>query len=529
MMTRTLALIVCIAFIALSTACESGTSSSDYNSDPVRFGSAGLEVSSVEPGDMIAIPVEGSSANLNRGFFVRFSSEDSHSVLVPPFHVDAGKAYVMVPPMPGTLLGGVEIAICDLHGRVLDTCPDVLEVAPYADSLIYTRESFDSAMGQGLARLVSLAVESVNTLEDELMMDAADADVIRNALGQQAEILITIELFNENLDDSALGFLQQLLDNSKLLGFLAAAGGVSLDGTMSINSNLSSWWASMVQSALLKADFASLLIGEVRGALNLLAFVMNQMSGWPFIGNWAQGVAAWATGLSATLQPAQELINTMIPSDLVQITAQSAMFVPVGQSESIIAYGRFETEEPFNQQLFTQTVSQVVNTAATHVITRMNNSPALSPYSGYVQQVANMVPQWVNNWLTQNGFIQQSVVPGNNFTVLVIDNFSLDMSAYRFDVAGIVANLLNLPYSAVNAFFRWIGIGVGQPVGGFDGVQVAGPAEYIPSTDSLEGMSSGFTTAQLTGVVCRPAGGWWAQWGFYKVDTTTRDINVTVN
>jgi hypothetical protein len=524
-MNRSLVLLTGVALLALA-ACSPESNSSKDSPEPVRFATASLPVSSAAPGDMIAIDISG-TAGLTEGFLLRFT-HDGNSVMVPPFHVDAGKAYVMVPPV-ADLSADVALALCDINGKVIDHHPETLEIEPAKGTLTYDRASFDAAVGQGLASFVNLAVECVDTLEAEGLVPAADAVTIRDALEQQIGVFLTVGVFNDNLNDDELGLLQQLLDNSGLLTFIADAGGVSLQGYASQSSSLSSWWASMIQSALLKADFASLLIGEVRGALNLLAWVMNQVSGWPFIGSWAQGVATWATGLSASLQPAHELINTMIPCDLVQITSpQQSMAMQVGQYGAVTAYGRFETEGPFNQQLFTQTITTYVNQAAAYVINQMNQSPVLGQYSSYVQQVATLVPQWINNWLQQNGYYQQSVVPGSNFTVLVIDNFSLDMSQYRFDVAGIVANLLNLPYSAVNAFFNWIGIGVGQPVGGFAGVETPGSAQYLPALDAIEGVSPGSGTAQLTGVVCQPAGGWWAQWGFYGIKKTQRGMAVTV-
>lgn len=526
--SRTLALLACIAALFLSSACNPDEDSSSYTPGKVQFSSDTLPVSTAAPGDVIAIDISGSSSNIEEGFFVRFTLNGSH-VWVPPFHVDAGKAYVMVPPMPEAVTSGVELALCDINGTVIDTHPQTMGVSAAKNTLTFTRTTFDAALEEGLTAFVDLAIDCVNTLEAESVIDSTNAGTIRDALAQQTAMYGTLALFNDNLSDEQLGLAQQMLANSGLLDFIADAGGVTLDEVASQTSAQSNWWAAMIESALLKADFASLLIGEVRGALNLLAWVMNQVSGWPFIGNWAQGVATWATGLSSTLQPAHELINTMIPCDLVLITSpQQSMTMGIGQYGAVTALGRFETEGPFNQQLFTQTISTYVNQAATWVTGQMAQSAVLSPYTGYVQQVANLVPQWINNWLQQNGYYQQSVVPGQNYTVLVIDNFNLDMSQYRFDVAGIVANLLNLPYSAVNAFFNWIGIGVGQPVGGFAGVETPGSAQYLPALDAIEGVSPGSGTAQLTGVVCQPAGGWWAQWGFYGIKKTQRGINVTV-
>ena len=525
---KAFALMACVAIVLASSACNPDEDSSSYSADKIQFNSGTLPAAVAAPGDILAVDIRGGSENLAQGFFLRFTL-NGESVLVPPFHVDAGKAYVMVPPMPEPSTSGVELALCDINGDVLDTHPQTMGVSATKNTLTYTRATFDAALEQGFSSFVALALDCVNTLETESVIDATNAGTIRDALTQQSDMYDTLDLFNDNLSDSEMALAQQMLDNSGLLEFIADAGGVSLQEVTSQSSPLSSWWHAMIESALLKADFASLLIGEVRGALSLLAWVMNQIAGWPFVGGWAQGVATWATGLSATLQPAHELINTMIPCDLVQITSpQPSMAMGVGQSGAVTALGRFETEGPFNQQLFTQTITTAVNQAATWVTAQMSQSQVLAPYTGYVQQVASLVPQWINNWLQQNGYYQQSVVPGQNYTVLVIDNFSLDMSQYRFDVAGIVANLLNLPYSAVNAFFSWIGIGVGQPVGGFAGIETPASAQYLPALDAIEGVSPGAGTAQLTGVVCQPATGWWAQWGFYGINKTQRVISVSV-
>ncbi|MCB9935587.1 MAG: hypothetical protein H6840_07820 [Planctomycetes bacterium] len=480
---------------------------------------------------MLALPVQGSLGEMLEGFHVRFTL-NGNSVSVPVFRCEAGMAFVMMPPMPEAVSSGVIVEIVDMDGVVRDTHPQTLGVSAVASTETYTRPSFDAAVGGGLARLVELGVECVDTLEQEAVMPAADAAVARDALNQQIAILNTVGIFNANLDGGEMALLQQLLDNSGYLKFLADCGGVSLSASGSQQSPMSSAWHAMIESALLKADFASLLLGEMRGALNLLAYVMNQVSGWPFIGSWAQGVATWATGLSASLKPAHDFINTMIPSDLVRVTSLGASFtIGIGQSIQVNAIGRFESEAPFNQQLFTTLVSTYVGQAAAWVTTQMGQSQVLAPYSGYVQQVAALIPGWINNWLTQNGYISASVVPGQSFTVISIPNFGLDMSQYRFDVAGIVANLLNLPYSAVNAFFGWIGVGVGSPVGGYEGVGFTGSgvATYTPSSDSIKAVARGTTQARYIAPMCRPASGWWAQWGFYGIKTTERLVSVKVN
>lgn len=530
-LSKHFAVMAAIALAVLAAACSPDSGGDAAVPAPVTFASDTLPVSSAQPGDMLAIPVQGSLGELLEGFHVRFTL-NGESVSSPVFRVEAGTAFVMMPPMPEAAASGVVLEIVDIDGVVRDTHPQTLGVGAVASSLSYTRDSFDLAVGNGLARLVELAVESIDTLEQEGVMPAADATVARDAFNQQISILQGVHYFNANLDSSEMALLQQLLENSGYLQFLADAGGVSLAASGSQQSPLSSVLNALIESALLKADFASLLIGEVRGALNLLAYIMNQVSGWPIIGSWAQGVATWATGLSASLQPAHDLINTMIPTDLVRITSlSSAYWLNVGQGIAVNALGRFESEGPFNQQLFTTTVSTFVSQAAAVVTTRMSQSQVLAPYTGYVQQVAALVPGWITSWLTQRGFISASVVPGQSFTVISIPNFSLDMSQYRFDVAGIVANLLNLPYSAINSFFNWIGINVGQPVGGYEGVGFtsSGIASYTPSTDSVTAVASGSTQARYIAPMCRPAGGWWAQWGFYGIKTTERLVSVKVN
>ncbi|MCB9895602.1 MAG: hypothetical protein H6839_14240 [Planctomycetes bacterium] len=527
---KRLALLAAIVMVGFSAACQSGDDGNGEKPQPVTFASDVLPVAAAEPGEMLALPVQGSSSEAAKGFHVRFSYL-GNSVCVPAFHCDGGKAYVMVPPIADATALGVEVAIVDMDGNVQDVHPQTLEVGAWATSEAFTADSFDQAIGSGLSRFVELGVESVDALEQEGQINSASATLIRDALNQQVAILNTVDIYNDNLNSSQLALLEQLLDNSGILQFLADAGGVTLGTTGSQTSALHSVTASLIESALIKADFASLLIGEVRGCLNLLAYVMNQISGWPIIGNWAQGVANWATGLSAQLQPAQDFINTMVPSDLVQLTTLSPSYsISVGQSLPARAKGRYETEGPFNQQLFTTTISTYVSQAATWVTGQMSQSQVLSPYTGYVQQVASMVPGWITNWLTQNGYISASVVPGQNFTVFAIPNFELDMAQYRFDIAGIVANLLNLPYSAVNAFFSWIGVGAGAPVGGFDGVGMSNTsvAKYTPSSDMMTGLARGTTTATFTAVVCQPASGWWAQWGFYAVRSTKKNVTLNV-
>ncbi|MCG3183429.1 MAG: hypothetical protein ICCCNLDF_01529 [Planctomycetes bacterium] len=530
-LSKRFAVMAAIALAAFATACQPDEGGDSGAPAPVTFASDTLPVTTAAPGDMLAIPVQGSLGEILEGFHVRFTL-NGESVSSPVFRCEAGTAIVMMPPMPEAVTSGVVVELVDIDGVVRDTHPQTLGVSAVASNLTYTRASFDAAVGNGLARLAELAVECVDTLEQEGLMPVADAAVARNALNQQVDILGSVGIFNANLDTGEMAMLQQLLDNSGYLQFLADAGGVSLAATGSQQSPLHSVWNSLIESALLKADFASLLIGEVRGALNLLAYIMNQVSGWPFIGSWAQGVASWATGLSASLQPAHELINTMIPCDLVRITSLTAgYYLNVGQSSAVNALGRFETEAAFNQQLFTTTISTYVSQAASWVTTRMSQSQVLAPYASYVQQVAALVPGWITSWLTQKGYISTSVVPGQSFTVLSIPNFSLDLAQYRFDVAGIVANLLNLPYSAINSFFNWIGINVGQPVGGYEGVGFtsSGVASYTPSTDSITAVATGNTQARYIAPMCRPASGWWAQWGFYGIKTTERLVSVKVN
>jgi hypothetical protein len=527
--SRSFAPLAIAAIVFSFAACSSSGSDASPPPAPVVFSAASLPATA-EAGEMLAIPVTGSVQKLEEGFFVRFTAAGEH-VHVPPFRVEAGSAYVMVPPMPAGI--PVTLTLVDVNGVQGTTHPETMTVATGVETTPrYTRASFDAALAAGFGALINMAIESLNTLESEGVLVGSSVDQIREGLEQQQTIMSFISVFNDNLDDGQLAMLQQLLDNMGWLKFLADAGGVSLDDTASQSSSLSSWWAAMVQSALLKSDLASMLIGECRGALNLLAWVMNQMSGWPIVGGWAQGVATWATGLSAQLQSTHDIINTMIPCDLVRITpTQSHFNLGVGQSANVTARGRFETEGPFNSQLFLQTVQQYTQAAATWLMSKMALSTVTAPYAQYVQQVAAWLPTWIHGWMTSSGLIQSSVMPGSAFTVLTIDNFNLDMAQYRFDIAGIVANLINLPYSAINAFFNWIGIGVGQPVGGFHGVRVVNGsvADYVPASDTLVGAAAGSSSAEYIGVICRPATGWWAQWGFYSIKTTSAGVGVTVN
>lgn len=524
-----------IAVLALgvlaTTACQ--PESSDKKGDPqINFGSDVLPVTTADAGDVLKLDIKGKSKDINNGFWVRFDSEGD-SIAAWPFHVGEGKAYVMVPPMDGTTSREASLSIITDSGKRLDKHAQTLTIQPVNTNLSYTRASFDNAMGEGINKLVQMAIDCVDVLDSEGYMPLADANTIRGTLGQQKDMYASIALFTANLDDSELAILQQLLDNSKLLQFLADAGGVTLGSTGSQSSPQHSVLNAMIESALLKADFASFLIGEVRGALTLIAHLATQASGWPFIGNWMQNVANWATGLAASLKSTHDLINSMIPCDLVRLTATSqTMYVYMGQTGTVSVKGRYETEAEFNQQLFTTTISGYVNQAAGWVVTQMNQSQFLGQFSGYVQQVAQQVPGWIANWMQQNGLISTSVVPGQNFNVLSIDNFNMDMAQYRFDVAGITANLINLPYSAVNAFFSWIGIGVGNPVGQFAGVDIAntGVADYDPSNDKITTVARGNTTATYIGSLCRPStSSFWGRWGFYHLGDTRTSVTVIVH
>ncbi|MCA8935825.1 MAG: hypothetical protein KDB68_06430 [Planctomycetes bacterium] len=518
-----------IALAVVASACDSSDSSGgDAPSAPVTFTSTNLPTTTANAGDVLELGISGGDASIAAGFCVRFTV-GANEVNVPPMHVGRGKAFVMVPPMSTTTAQVADISIVDMNGNVTDQSADSLTVAAYAGTQKYTDASFDAALGQGLGKLVNLAVEGIDTLEAQGYYPGAEATVARDALNQQIAILNTISIYNDNLSASEMAMLQNMLSGTGYLEFLAQVGGVSLTTTGSQTSAQSNVLVTLVESALLKADFASFLIGEVRGALAIIYWVANQMSSWPIVGNGATNVAAWAQGLSASLKPAADLINQMIPSDLVTITPNASVNVPLGGSASVQATGRFETEEAFNQQLFTQTVTTYVNQAANVFAQFVAKNNMLAPYSSYIQQAAALVPGWINNWLTQNGYIGASVVPGSNYTVFAIPALNLDMSQYRLDVAGIVANLINIPYNAVNAFFSWVGINVGQPVGGFDGVEVSGVATYLPNIDSLQGVSTGNTQAAFEAPLCRPSTSWWGQWGFYSLKTNKEYFNVSVN
>jgi hypothetical protein len=523
-----LALVAALVLSVLGSACQNGSEGGGEPDKPVTFASDTLPVSTVEPGDMLAVSITGSSSEISKGFHVRFNVS-GHSVDAPVSRVAAGQAFVMVPPMPEAVSSGVRISILDMNGKETDVHPQTLGISAVATTEAYTRGSFDAAVGGGLARLVELALEALDTLDAEGQVDSNSAAGVRTAFNQQIDILNQISFFNDNLDSGQMALLQQMLDNSGFLQFLADAAGVTLAGTGSQSSSLHSVWHAMIESALLKADFASLLLGEVRGALALLAYVMNQVSGWPLIGTWAQGVAAWATGLSATLQTPHDIINSIIPCDMVRMTGPSLALLTQGQSVDVQSLGRLETETTFNQQLLTQLIQTYVVSNVQKLIQAFGVSLPQQATS-YLQQLATQIPGWIINWLTNSGYIQGTVMPGQSYTVLVIDNFALDMSQYRFDIAGIVANLLNLPYSAINAFFSWIGIGVGNTVGGYDGVSVANGniVSYTPADDKLNGLAKGSTTVTYKAPMCRPAGGWWAQWGFYGIEKTQRNVSVSV-
>ncbi|MCC7509426.1 MAG: hypothetical protein IT464_08630 [Planctomycetes bacterium] len=532
-LTRKLAqratLALAAALSVLAAACQP-EAKEDSKPEPVSFGSSTLPAQSAEPGEILAIEVKGSGSEINAGFLVEFDN-GTDKAAIPPFHVEAGKAYVLVPPFAQTDTI-VNLALIDMNGDTLDRHPQPLTIHAFETTLTYTRGTFDAVTANGLSRLVMLAVETVDTLLQEGLITAADANVASGALGQQADLLQTIGTFNNNLSDAELAVLQQLLDNSEILDLLAHAGGVSLTQIYSSGSPLYNGTAAMIESALLKADFASLLMGEIRGVMALLAWAGNALANVPVIGQYAQQIATWAAGVSATLQTPHDLINTLIPSDLVRVTAGSTqMTLWPGSSGSVLARGRFETEQPFNMALFQQTVGAAATAAASWITQRMQQYPTMAQYAVYVQQLASMVPQWLTNWMTQQGFFQQSVVPGSNYTVLVIDNFNLYMGQYRFSVGGIVANLLNVPYSVMSAILSIIGLGMGAPLGGWEGVRVSNStvATYNPNADTIWANARGGATITCVAPHCRPAGGWWAQWGFYTIKTNTASIPLTVN
>ncbi|MCC6464823.1 MAG: hypothetical protein IT463_05730 [Planctomycetes bacterium] len=515
------------AVLALS-ACA-GESNDERSVDaPVGFSTSALAVSAAHPGEVITVDVTGSPNALDAGFFVRFA-EAGGTVDVPPFRVENGRAFVMVPGLSETQNSEVTLALLDSQGNVVAGNGPSLTITPIKTTLVITRELFNSAVGEGLARIVELAREAVTTLDQQGYVQ--DAQVALDALAQQQTLFRGIADFTSNLSDAELAMLQQILGNTKLLDFLASTGGVNLGGSASQSSPLSSVTMRLIESALLKADFASLLLGEARGMLSLISWVCTRLSGWPFIGSKAAKVATWAQGLAATLKTPHELINSMIPGDLVRVTASptSLSILPSGTT-SVRAKGRFETEAAFNTAWLQQLLTTYVQQAATTIQQQMQQSPVLSPYAQYVQQVAAMVPTWVLNWITARGLLSATVVPGSSYTVLALNNLELDMSQYRFDVPGIVANLINLPTNVVTTFFKWVGIGYGSPVGGYEGVKVNGPnAAYLPATDSLQHVSAGTTSATYIGVLCRPAGGWWAKWGFYAAKASTANVTVICN
>jgi hypothetical protein len=519
------ALSLTLALFAAACADGEGGSGSGSGDEAsaVAFAQVNVPVTQAFPGDVIQLDVTGSQSEIDKGFLVAFE-EANGTVFMPPFRVANGKAFVMVPGFNATQDTGAALALVDLNGKQLGRLNGYITVKPVRTTPVFGRELMIDSLEKGFLRLMDLSIEAVNDLEAQGLYP--QAPVFRDAMIQQRIIMSELAEYGLNLNDAGIAMLEQLLGNLRFLDFIAGAGQVSLGGSASQSSPLHSVLAQIVESALLKADFASLLIGEARGMLKLIAWACTQVSSWPVIGSTAQSVAAWATGLEAQLVAAHNFINQMIPCDLVRITGASSMTFT--GSKDVDAKGRFETEEAFNQQLFTTTITNWVTSAATWVTSKMQQSPALSRYSSYVGQVAQLVPGWINSWLQKSGLLQQSVVPGQSFTVLTIDNYKLDMAMYRLDTAGIVANLLNLPRGIVTAFFQWVGIGYGTPVGNFDGVTVTGSVTWSDATDKLSG-STGTGTAKYVAPWCNKAGGWWAQWGFYEIDVTSHTVNVTIN
>ncbi len=519
------ATIFALAFFA--AACASGGDSSGGTTGQVSFAATATTTTAAHPGAMIAVDVEGSNEAINNGFFVRFV-DISGNVDVPPLRVENGRAFVMVPGLTEEQDRNVKLALVNGDAKVVDADGPTITIKPVKTNLVVTRAQFNAAVGEGLAAMVELARESVVTLDANGYM--LNAQVALDTLAQLQTLLRGIDALTSNLSDAELGMLQQILGNSKILDFLAEAGGVPFGSSASQSSPQHSVSMQLIESALLKADFASLLIGEARGMLAMIAWACTQVSSWPIIGGTAQSIATWATSLSATLQTPQEMINTMIPCDLVKLSANNSLYITRGNSVAVTVTGRFETEKAFNTQWLQQTISQYVQAGASWLITKMQQSTVLAQYSSYVQSVASMVPTWIMNWITSKGLISASVVPGQSYTVLAINNISLDMAMYRFDVAGIVANVLNLPRNIVTTFFDWVGLGYGSPVGGYNGVKVnSAIATYDPATDRITGVTAGTTTANYDGVVCRQATGWWGQWGFYATNRTQKVVNVVVS
>lgn len=525
---RNLALAATVALCVLAAACQP-EESSDSKPENVSFASATLPADTAAPGEVLAIEIKGDGSKINEGFFVQFDTGD-HQAAVAPFHVEAGKAYVMVPPL-NTTDTVVNLALLNMDGKTLDRHDQPLTITPFANELAYDRLVFDAATGQGLAGLVNLAIEAVDELETEGVVPAADAAVVRGALDQQFELFNGISTYNDNLSDAELAVLQQLLSNSKILDLLAYAGSVPLTADYSQSSPLYTGWAGAVQSALLKADFASVLIGEIRGVLSLLSWAGSALSGVPVIGPYAQQVATWAQGVSASLQAPHDIINSMIPCDIVRITAPyPTMTLYPSSSGTVVAKGRFETETAFNTALFTQTVGQYAQAAASWLVTRLQRAPWARAYSYQLQQIAAQVPQWLINWMTQVGLLQTSVVPGSSFVVLTIDNFNLYMAQYRFNIGGILANLLNVPYNVMSAILGVLGFGMGAPIAGYEGVRVGSTAVayYNPNSDTVWANARGNTTLTYAAPYGRPAGGWWAQWGFYTLKESAANVTLTV-
>ncbi|MBX3459469.1 MAG: hypothetical protein KF696_05785 [Planctomycetes bacterium] len=525
---RNLALAATAVLCLLAAACQP-EKTSESEPENVKFASDLLPADTAAPGEMLAIDVKGHSSKIKQGFYVQFDTGD-HQAAVAPFHVEAGKAYVMVPPL-NTTDTVVTLSLHNMGGKTLDRHPQSLTITPFATELEYSRQLFNAAIGQGLAGLVNLAIESVDELETEGVVPGADATVVRDAMAQQVELFNGIGTYNNNLSDAELAVLQQLLGNSKVLELLAYAGGVPLTSEYGQSSPLYTGWAGAVQSALLKADFASVIIGEIRGVMALLSWAGSALSGVPVIGPYAQQVATWAQGVAASLQTPHDIINSMIPCDIVRITAPyPTMTLYPSSSGTVVAKGRFETETAFNTALFTQTVGQYTQAAATWLTSRLQSAPWARAYGYQLQQIAAQVPQWLINWMTQVGLLQASVVPGSSFVVLTIDNFNLYMAQYRFNIGGILANLLNVPYNVMSAILGVLGFGMGAPIGGYQGVRIGSTAVayYNPNSDTVWANARGNTTLTYAAPYGRPAGGWWAQWGFYTLKESAANVTLTV-
>ena len=504
-----------IALTFLLVACDRDSDQSEPSS-LLSFTANALPSVAAVPGEVLSLGLTGSTARIEAGFLIRFS-DGERAVIVAPFHVAQGRAWVMVPALDDLRARNVRLSIVRPDGSFLASHGQLLRVAPVASKLALPRTTFDAAVGRGLASIVMMGIESIDELERHNLF--SDADAARDALWRQYYLLLGVADLTENLTDVELAGLQQLLLNTRLLEFLAEVGEVSLGSVGSQGSSLSSPWRQTVERALLKAEFAGMLLGEIRGMLALIGHSAAQLSA-------TNRAAIWAHALSSALKPAQDLIDMTIPGRLSNLTAPSALVVATGNSTEVECNGRFAPALAFEPALLSATIAGWIHTEAGALANRLTTCATAPNCAEAMATVAQTVPHWVDAWLTKQNLLLEPILGVQSYTLLGIDSFGLDMGAYRSDVTGIVASLLNVKRASVEDFFGWVGIAAQD----FPGVSIADVdlALYLPQTDSIEGIAPGITVATCTGIACADAPGWWAQWGFRSVTTVRTELAVYV-